>query len=181
MGPGPGDNKKMDPSSDSQVIGEKFFFIEKLRVTLFFIFQNSSAPTSMMDKLSNYIIVDIGANLTNKKFSRDLDQVIQRAREAGVTKIMVTGTSLHSTKEALRLTRLYPGSLYSTAGIHPHDAKSWDEETCSEIKEAARLGENFHQQKVIFYQNIFAGVQNVWQLENVVWTLTETFHLQKPR
>ena len=181
MGPSPGDNKKMDPSSDSQVICEKFFFIEKLRVTLFFIFQNSSAPTSMMDKLSNYIIVDIGANLTNKKFSRDLDQVIQRAREAGVTKIMVTGTSLHSTKEALRLTRLYPGSLYSTAGIHPHDAKSWDEETCSEIKEAARLGENFHQQKVIFYQNIFAGVQNVWQLENVVWTLTETFHLQKPR
>ena len=43
----------------------------------------------MMDKLSNYIIVDIGANLTNKKFSRDLDAVIQRAREAGVTKIMV--------------------------------------------------------------------------------------------
>ena len=77
--------------------------------------QISEAPT-MMDKLSNYIIVDIGANLTNKKFSRDLDAVIQRAREAGVTKIMVTGTSLHSTKEALRLTRLYPGTLYSTAG-----------------------------------------------------------------
>ena len=77
--------------------------------------QVTEAPT-MMDKLSNYIIVDIGANLTNKKFSRDLDQVIQRAREAGVTKIMVTGTSLHSTKEALRLTRLYPGTLYSTAG-----------------------------------------------------------------
>ena len=80
------------------------------------VIQEKVAPTTMMDKLSNYIIVDIGANLTNKKFSRDLDQVIQRAREAGVTKIMVTGTSLHSTKEALRLTRLYPGTLYSTAG-----------------------------------------------------------------
>ena len=91
----------------------------------------------MLDKLSNYIIVDIGANLTNKKFSRDLDQVIQRAREAGVTKIMVTGTSIHSTKEALRLTRLYPGTLYSTAGealSHPEsstevvrdsDGRSW--------------------------------------------------------
>ena len=42
----------------------------------------SGTPT-MMDKLSNYIIVDIGANLTNKKFSRDLDQVIQRATDAG--------------------------------------------------------------------------------------------------
>ena len=48
----------------------------------------------MMDKLSNYIIVDIGANLTNKKFSRDLDAVIQRAREAGVTKIMVRTLSI---------------------------------------------------------------------------------------
>ena len=37
----------------------------------------------LMDKLSNYIIVDIGANLTNKKFSRDLDQVIQRATDSG--------------------------------------------------------------------------------------------------
>ena len=73
-----------------------------------------------------------------QKFSRDLDQVIQRAVDAGVTKIMVTGTSLHSTKEALRLTRLYPGTLYSTAGIHPHDAKSWDNETYNEVKEAAR-------------------------------------------
>ena len=70
----------------------------------------------LMDNLSNYIIVDIGANLTNKKFSRDLDQVIQRATDSGVSKIMVTGTSLHSTKEALRLTRLYPDILYSTAG-----------------------------------------------------------------
>lgn len=95
----------------------------------------------VLDQLSNYIIVDIGANLTNKKFSRDLDQVIQRARDAGVTKIMVTGTSLHSTKEALRLTRLYPNTLYSTAGVHPHDAKSWEEDTYSELEAAARSGE----------------------------------------
>ena len=38
---------------------------------------------NVMDQLSNYIIVDIGANLTNKKFSRDLDQVIQRATDSG--------------------------------------------------------------------------------------------------
>lgn len=31
----------------------------------------------------NYIIVDIGANLTNKKFTRDLDSVVGRARDAG--------------------------------------------------------------------------------------------------
>lgn len=37
---------------------------------------------------------------------------------------MVPGASVRSTKEALRLTRIYPGIVYSTAGIHPHDSKS---------------------------------------------------------
>ena len=37
----------------------------------------------LMKQLENYIIVDIGANLTSKKFARDLDSVIQRAKEAG--------------------------------------------------------------------------------------------------
>ena len=35
---------------------------------------------------------------------------------SGVTKIMVTGTSVTGSKDALRLSRLYPGSLYCTAG-----------------------------------------------------------------
>lgn len=71
-------------------------------------------------------------------------------RSKGIQKLMVPGTSVKSSKEALRLTRLYPGSIYSTAGmcelsffggnawlkihnqysagIHPHDSKSIVEE-----------------------------------------------------
>lgn len=91
-----------------------------------------------MDSLlgsENYIIVDIGANLTNKKFTRDLDSVVGRARDAGVHKIMVTGTTVQSSKEALRLTHLFPETLYSTAGVHPHEAKSWEDETEGELRE----------------------------------------------
>lgn len=32
----------------------------------------------------NLIVIDVGANLTNKKYSRDLDSVVQRARDAGL-------------------------------------------------------------------------------------------------
>lgn len=32
---------------------------------------------------SRYLMIDVGANLTNKKYQRDLDQVVQRARDAG--------------------------------------------------------------------------------------------------
>lgn len=75
-----------------------------------------AASSAAAKQLDNYIIVDVGANLTNKKFSRDLDSVIQRAKDSGVTKIMVTGTSVQSSRDALRLSRLYPGALYATAG-----------------------------------------------------------------
>ena len=92
---------------------------------LFYLMTKKTMAEMIID---NYIIVDVGANLTNKKFARDLDAVIQRAKDAGVSKIMVTGTSMQASKDALRLSRLYPGSLYATAGVHPHDAKSWDDE-----------------------------------------------------
>lgn len=90
-----------------------------------------SQPTQSKDvthRYDNLIVVDVGANLTNKKYSKDLDSVIQRAKDSGVLKIIVTGTSVRSSKEALRLTRIYPGMIYCTAGVHPHDAKSMVEE-----------------------------------------------------
>ena len=51
---------------------------------------------------------------------------------------MATGTSVQGSKDALRLSRLYPGVLYSTAGIHPHDAKSWDEFTEETLRDILR-------------------------------------------
>lgn len=84
----------------------------------------SSNLDDMKHCFENLIVIDAGANLTNKKYGRDLDSVIQRAKDAGVQKIMVPGTSVKSSKEALRLSRIYPDIIYSTAGIHPHDSKS---------------------------------------------------------
>lgn len=99
---------------------------------------DKDASAVMNQCYENYVLVDVGANLTNKKYNRDLDSVIQRAKDSGVQKIMVTGASIRSSKEALRLTRIYPGTLYSTAGVHPHDAKSWeDPDTLEELETIA--------------------------------------------
>lgn len=95
------------------------------------------SPTQMASIDDPYILIDIGANLTNRKYSRDLGSVVSRAKEAGVQKIIVTGTSLHLSKEALRLTQMHPGSLYCTAGVHPHDAKSWEDDTVDALREIA--------------------------------------------
>ncbi len=69
-------------------------------------------------------LVDIGANLTHDSFRRDADAVIQRARDAGVETLIVTGTDLQHAHQALELAARHPG-LYATAGVHPHEASQW--------------------------------------------------------
>ncbi|XP_028132445.1 3'-5' ssDNA/RNA exonuclease TatD [Diabrotica virgifera virgifera] len=138
--------------------------------------ENQDSELLDMEKYyENYILIDIGANLTNKKYGRDLDSVVQRAKDSGVRKIMVTGTSVKASKEALRLTRIYPDTLYSTAGIHPHDAKSYTDESWDELRliasnaECVAVGEcgldynrNFsdpEDQKLVFRKHIELAIE----------------------
>jgi len=68
-------------------------------------------------------VIDIGANLTSKSFARDLASVIERAADAGVDTIVVTGTSLAGSRAAADLVpQAGRVSLFATAGVHPHHA-----------------------------------------------------------
>lgn len=72
--------------------------------------------------------IDIGANLTDemyqgvyhgsKKHEADLDQVLKRAWDAGLTRMIITGTSLSDSKTALELAKTND-QLFSTVGCHP--------------------------------------------------------------
>lgn len=88
-------------------------------------------------------MIDIGANLAGKQFARDFDKVVEDAFNARVSHIIVTGTSLKSSQIAHTLVSNFNASLqgeehcllYSTAGIHPHDAKSFNgSETLDDLK-----------------------------------------------
>ena len=57
--------------------------------------------------------IDIGINLTNKQFAGEYDEVIDRAISAGVEQILLTGTSVRSSKEALALAKEYPETLFA--------------------------------------------------------------------
>jgi TatD DNase family protein len=82
-------------------------------------------------------LIDIGVNLTHTSFRRDLQAVIERARTAGVTRMVVTGTSAAASLAAYKLALCYPGTLYATAGVHPHDARHWQETTGSHLSKLA--------------------------------------------
>ena len=72
-------------------------------------------------------LIDIGANLADASFDGDRDAVIERAMEAGVTHMIVTGTGLEESEAALALARKDTETFRCTAGIHPHLAAQWTE------------------------------------------------------
>lgn len=82
-------------------------------------------------------LIDIGVNLTSDRFRKDRDAVIERAREAGVDAMIVTGTSARESAQAHELAATHPGLLYATAGVHPHGARECDSETLSTIRTLA--------------------------------------------
>ena len=79
------------------------------------------------------MLVDIGINLTNNRFDKDRADVIARAKQAQVHQLIVTGTCQKTSKQALTLCQQYPETLTCTAGVHPHDAKSWNESSRNNI------------------------------------------------
>ena len=79
-------------------------------------------------------LIDIGANLTHDSFDHDRDAVLQRARDAGVVQMMVTGASREHSPKALALAQAHPGFLYATAGVHPHHAVEYTEECDAEMR-----------------------------------------------
>ena len=79
--------------------------------------------------------IDIGSNLTHSSFDADREAVLERAREAGVTRQIVTGADAAGSAAAAELAAAHPGVLWSTAGVHPHHAAGFD------AAAHARLGE----------------------------------------
>ena len=77
-------------------------------------------------------LIDIGINLAHDGYDADREAVIARARHAGVTQMVVTGSTLDSTARAIVLAHEHPGRLFATAGVHPHHATELSEASLAE-------------------------------------------------
>lgn len=83
------------------------------------------------------MLFDSHAHLNDIKFDKDREQVIKRAFEQGVKLIMNPGADYESSVSAIELAEKYD-FIYAAVGIHPHDAKSLDDEMLNLIKEMAK-------------------------------------------
>ncbi|MGH8502466.1 MAG: TatD family hydrolase [Gammaproteobacteria bacterium] len=85
----------------------------------------------------NHELIDICFNFTHAAFREDEAAVLARALDAGVTTMMVTGSSVQDSQAAIALAERYPDQLYATAGVHPHLAKGWTQTTRAELRALA--------------------------------------------
>jgi len=87
----------------------------------------------MITDMKQYI--DIGVNLTGSSFKKDLSSVIERAIDAGVTQMIVTGTDIEHSEQAIQLSRQFESVCFATAGLHPHHASDYSSDLGSELRE----------------------------------------------
>ena len=100
-----------------------------------------SSSAVIIPHMTDYI--DIGLNLTGSSFKSDLEEVMQRAQNASVEQMIVTGTDIEHSKAAIELCEQYSGRLYSTAGMHPHYADDYSPVTQQQLRDLC------HQESVV--------------------------------
>ncbi len=84
------------------------------------------------------MLVDSHVHLDMSQFKDDLDDVVARARAAGVGEMLQVCYDARSVDNTIALTRRYD-EVFGALGIHPHDAKQWDEALEKKIKEGLLL------------------------------------------
>jgi TatD DNase family protein len=70
--------------------------------------------------------IDSHAHLADPAFDSERDAVIERARLAGALAVVCIGESIAAAERSAALAAAHPGFLFATAGVHPHDASSFD-------------------------------------------------------
>ena len=82
------------------------------------------------------MFIDTHAHLFYPNFNGEINEVIDRAKEAGVDYIIVPGTDLASSAQAIELAEKHD-FIYAAVGVHPHDSKDWDSSLLKNIEEIA--------------------------------------------
>jgi TatD DNase family protein len=80
-------------------------------------------------------LIDIGVNLMSPAFDQDREEVLAAAKEAGVSPLLITGGSIESSSTALDFAASH--ECRATAGVHPHNAKSWGPSSPQGLRELA--------------------------------------------
>jgi TatD DNase family protein len=129
-------------------------------------------------------MIDIGLNLFNPQFDADRDEVVTRAKQAGVQGCVLTGTSIDNIPKVLAYASTYSEFFSATVGIHPHASQrtlAYEHKTvifdtlarCMESKVCVAIGETG-----LDYQHEYSP--RFEQQDVFIWHLQQSRLLDKP-
>ena len=83
------------------------------------------------------MLIETHAHLDFPDFANDLDEVLRRAAQAGVRRIVTIGTSIDSGRRAIEFAEKYP-AVYAAIGVHPSYAEEAGEDVMTPLRELAK-------------------------------------------
>jgi TatD DNase family protein len=95
--------------------------------------RNSVRNSAFSSQLIALSLIDTHCHLEMDEFSPDRDEVIKRAKDAGIEAIITIASDLKGNIGGLELSKKYD-FIYSSVGFHPHDAKDFTEDIFNQIK-----------------------------------------------
>lgn len=101
---------------------------------------------------------DAHAHYNDEKFDNDRDEILEKIKEAGITKIVVAGYNIESSKKAIQIAKNTTW-LYATCGISPNDLTVDLQENLETIKKLCKEND-----KVVAIGEI--GLDYYWNKEN---------------
>ncbi|MBL4846077.1 MAG: TatD family hydrolase [Planctomycetes bacterium] len=82
------------------------------------------------------MLIDSHCHVSTPRYEEDRDQVLARAREAGLIALIDVGCDVASSEASLALARSSP-MVFAAVGVHPHEAKFYDETTPDALRRMA--------------------------------------------
>jgi len=101
-------------------------------------FEIRNTSSELVTRHSSLVtLFDTHCHLDFESFGEDVETVVQRAADAGVTRILVPALDLGNAAAVLALAERFPG-VYAAVGVHPNSAADWRDEWIDQLRELAQ-------------------------------------------
>ena len=78
--------------------------------------------------------MDIAVNLIGSSLEKDIQRVVEDAAAQSVSSMVVIGSHIQESEQAIDLCEQFPRQLYCTAGVHPHHASEWQTDSAELLR-----------------------------------------------
>ena len=82
-------------------------------------------------------MIDTHCHINDSRYNLDINNVIERAINSGVEKMICVGVDLKSSERAIEIASKYE-NIYATVGYHPHDSKDVEKNYLYELEEMSK-------------------------------------------